>query len=104
MALPIERPVVRDQDFAVGLGRDAGSDAAPRQSIAEPVGVLTSVTEHGLGFWQGAEHQGRALIVAGLTLGELVPPERRGSPAPERSDSTSMMFARATASIGALRG
>jgi len=68
VALSVERAVVRDRDFAVGLGRDAGDNPAFGQRAAEPVGVISPVAEHGLGLRQSVEHQRRALVVAHLAF------------------------------------
>jgi len=66
VALAVQRSVVRDRDFAVGLGWDARRDAALAQRQAEPVRVIAPVAEHRLGFGKGIDHQRRALIVAHL--------------------------------------
>ena len=70
MALPVERSVVGYMDPAIDLGRDAGGDASFGESIAEPVGVIAPVGEHGVGGWQGIDQQGSAFEVAGLSLRE----------------------------------
>ena len=43
VALAVQLSVMRDSDLAVGLGRDAGLDAALGQGISEPVAVIAFV-------------------------------------------------------------
>ena len=52
--LAMERAVVRDGDFAVGLRRDARGDASLDVRVAEPVGVIATVAEQDLGFWNAS--------------------------------------------------
>lgn len=49
VALTVEHRVVRDGDFAVGLGRDAGVDSTLGQGVSEAVAVITFVGDQLLG-------------------------------------------------------
>ncbi len=64
------RLVVGDLDLSVGLRGDAGVEAAFGQGGSQPVGAVAFVTEQDLGPRQGVEHQGRAFVVAHLSLDE----------------------------------
>lgn len=70
VALFVEDLVVVDLDFPVGFWGDARGDIALGESLAEPVGVITLVTEQDLGFGELVDHQGGPLIVAHLALAE----------------------------------
>ena len=50
VALFVEDGVMRDRGFAVGFGRNAGSDAALGEGGAGPVGVVTLVGQKCLAF------------------------------------------------------
>ena len=45
VALTVECAVVRDRDFAVSFGRDAGGDALCDQGVSKPVGIVAPVAE-----------------------------------------------------------
>ena len=70
MALPIEGAIVGYGDLAIAFRRDAGGDAPRGERVAEPVGVVSPVCEHGCGGRQGIDQQGSALIVTGLSFGQ----------------------------------
>ena len=66
----IERLVERNLQFSVGLWRDAWGDASFQQRIAEPVGVVSFVSERGFGVTNGFKHEGCALEVTHLAFGK----------------------------------
>ena len=70
ITLSVERPVVGYMDPAIDFGGDAGGDAAFGERLAEPVGVMAPVGEHGGGGWQGIDQQGGAFEIAGLPFGQ----------------------------------
>ncbi len=70
VALAVEGGVVRDRHLAVGLRRDAGSDATLGQGMAEPVGIVAPIGEQCLGLGERIDHQRGALVVAHLPFAE----------------------------------
>ena len=70
VALAIDGSIVRDRHFSIGLRRDARIDTAGRQSVAEPVGVVSPISNHRFDFGQRIEHECRALVVGCLPLAE----------------------------------
>jgi hypothetical protein len=70
MLLPIKFSIVADRYFAIRSTRDAGGDAALIESFAEPVGIVSSVAEQFFCFWQRAQYQCRAFVVAHLPFAQ----------------------------------
>ena len=63
VAFGVEAEVAWAGEFAVGLGRDHGLDAAHGQSVDEAVGVITFVGDEGLGLDFGEERFGLGDVV-----------------------------------------
>ena len=49
MALAVECAVMRDEYFAIDPRRNARRDSFCNERVTEPVGIIATVTEHGLG-------------------------------------------------------
>jgi hypothetical protein len=64
------KPQDADRYFAIRSTRDAGGDAALIESFAEPVGIVSSVAEQFFCFWQRAQYQCRAFVVAHLPFAQ----------------------------------
>jgi hypothetical protein len=70
VTLAVECCVVRDGHLSVGLGWDAGGDAALGQCVAEPVGIVAPVGQQGLGLGERIDHQRSALVIAHLPFAQ----------------------------------
>jgi hypothetical protein len=77
VALAVERLVMWDRRFAVGLGRDASCDVESGQGVAEPVGVIAFVAEKRFG--PGKASSIRAAAWSFEFKPPLVRPIRRGT-------------------------
>lgn len=70
IALLVEDCVVLGRGPALFAWWNAGRNAFVFQSVAEPVGVVTTICQQFLGFGQAVEQMPGTLIVAGLARGE----------------------------------
>lgn len=64
VALTIKSSVVRDRRMSIDLRRDARCDAAFGQSVAEPIGAVSPISNHPFGVGQRVEHERGTFVVA----------------------------------------
>lgn len=69
MPLAVEDPGARYGNPTVSFKGDAGGDTWYGERASEPVGVISSVGEHGGGGRQSIDQQGGTLVIAGLFFG-----------------------------------